>query len=287
MAEGSSCQSPTHEAGEAIIPPKISSERILVSIKKMLDEIKLLPLDSSELNDIGIAHNIIENTDQNGYLAIINRFYNYYTSNKRGFLERSEELIQPDLPLTKKICISIGSVIKNTGGKTSEMWSHLTLIFYLISLYKNQPDQKLKQLLKEKVDEDDEDDSVVAGSMVTTDGKDCKDCKDCKDGKDGNREVLRKKLRRKRRGEEEDVIADVVKTVSSGISGPIDDPMQALTSLMTSGGLQRIMGTLQTAMSSGRVKPKRMLNQVHQMLSNLTEQIPDDDKNDDEDDEKK
>jgi hypothetical protein len=287
MAEASSQSSTTDEA-----VPKISSTRILTSIQKMLDEIRLLPLSGSEFevikSDVNLACNIIEKTDQNGFLAIINRFYNYYTSNKRAFLERSEELIQPDLPLTKKICISIGPVIKSTGGKTSEMWRHLTLVFYLISLYKNQPDQKLKQLLKEVPFEDDDDEeeksssivalgasSATAGGIVVTDDK------------EATRDALRKKLRRKRRGEEEDVIADVVKTVSSGINGPIDDPMQALACLTSSGGLQKIMGTLQTAMSSGRVKPKRMLNTVHQMLSNLTSELPDDDEDDDDDHEKK
>ena len=31
--------------------------------------------------------------------------YNYYTTNKRAFLERSDILIQSELPLTKKIII--------------------------------------------------------------------------------------------------------------------------------------------------------------------------------------
>jgi hypothetical protein len=81
-----------------------------------------------------------------------------------------------------------------------------------------------------------------------------------------------------RRSEEEDVISEVVKTVSSGIDGPISDPMQALSSLMASGGLQKIMGTLQSSMASGKVKPKKMLATVHSMLENLTSQLPDDDK---------
>jgi len=277
--------------------PKVSTERIINAIKKMLDEIRALPLNSPNFeaikSNVILANNIIEKTDTNGSLAIVNRFYNYYTSNKNAFLDRSQELIQPDLPLTKKIFISIGPVIKNTGGNTSEMWQHLTLIFYLISLYKNQPDQKLKQMLKENLeekkdfdiiskqkdsDEEDNDEkdvvpsptSSAAGSVVT----------DTKETKEATRETLRKKLRRRRRGgEEEDVIADVVKTVSSGIKGPINDPLDALGSLMSSGGLTKIMNTLQGAMASGRVKPKRMLSQVHSMLNDLTEQLPDDDKN--------
>ena len=135
---------------------EIPIERILISIQKMLDDIKALPINTPEFenikNNVTLARNIIEKTDSNGFLAIVNRFYNYYTTNKRAFLERSDILIQSELPLTKKIIISIGTVIKNTGGKTSEMWNHLTAIFYLISLYKKQPDQKLKQLLKEEFD---------------------------------------------------------------------------------------------------------------------------------------
>jgi hypothetical protein len=284
---------------------EIKPSRILDAIRKMLDDISGLPLEGKEFEDVksntNLARAIIDKTDSNSSLAIINRFYNYYTSNKKAFLERNQAILQAELPLTKKISILIGPIIEKTGGKSSEMWQHLTLIFYLISLSKKQPDQKLKQLLEKKLeekespvkdsdDEEDEDEeeeedekksppeqekvadvmpsSAAAGAVADT--------------SNGFTPVSNRKknLRRMRRsklgGEEEDVINQVVQTVSSGINGPIDDPMTAITSLMASGGLQKIMNTIQTSIRSGRVKPKKMLATVHGMLDNLSSQLGED-----------
>ena len=52
---------------------------------------------------------------------------------------------------------------------------------------------------------------------------------------------------------------------------------------MASGGLQQIMGTLSSAMQSGRAKPKHLLKKVHGMLNDLTDKLPEDDDKDKED----
>ena len=137
---------------------EIKPSRILDAIRKMLDDIVSLPLEGNEFEDVksntNLASAIIDKTEENSSFAIINRFYNYYTSNKKAFLDRNQDAIQSELPLTKKISIAINSIIEKTGRKSSQMWQHLTLIFYLISLYKKQPDQKLKQLLENKLEEE-------------------------------------------------------------------------------------------------------------------------------------
>jgi hypothetical protein len=245
----------------------LTSGKIISLIDKMLDDI-LSSLDNQKhaemKQEVDLASKTIKmlsgggTEHENAIKNVINKFENYYTSNKQAFLRKDLQTLQTSLHLTKKIKIDIVPIMTTLGDASDALWKHLVFIFYTISLYKNINGAELLDMLRResapKTKEKKKDnlrDAIIGGS-----------------GEDNS--------------EEQKLIGEIADSISPSDVLDNADPAQAMMHLLASGKLTNLMSSLQSSISSGRVRPKKMLSLVQNIIGKLASELKDD-----EDDEKK